>query len=179
MTMLGRVKLVIERESDGLDLDVTSFPVEKGSPLTDHVRKNPETMTISGFLLGPNAVSDYNWLVNQRGKQITYTGRKVFKNVLISNISRDVGEYQNGFSITVELKEVRIAKTPFVKKAVKNNGNKQKSNTKKDTKKYHVMKWGQTYSHLRMWYGTSLNQLRAWNKYPDRRIPTGAKLRVK
>ncbi|MBY8913315.1 LysM domain-containing protein [Bacillus atrophaeus] len=181
MAKLGKIKIINEKESDTADVDVTSYPVEKGIPITDHVQRKPETTSVSGYLLGSSANSDYEYLKKQQyaGKLMQYTGRKIAKNVLITNINRDIGEIKNGFAITVELQEIRIAKSPWVKKKTKNAGKKKKSSTKKSKAVYHKVKKGETYSHMRMWYGTSLSQLRKWNKYPDRRIPIGVKLRVK
>lgn len=181
MAKLGKIKIVNEKESDNPEVEVTSYPVERGIPITDHVQRKPEITSISGFLLGKNPNKDFAYLKKQMyaGKLLNYTGRKVAKNVVITNLSRDIGEYKNGFAISVELQEIRIAKSPFVKKKVKAAGKKKKSNTKKKSAVYHKVKKGETYSHMRMWYGTSLSQLRKWNKYPDRRIPIGVKLRVK
>ena len=181
MTRIGNVKLMIERESDGVDMEVTSYPVEQGLPITDHVKRNPETTSLTGFILGSSADRDYEALkkLSEKGTLVTYTGRKVAKNVIIKSINRENGEFTNGSSITIDLQEIRIAKTPFVKKQVKSKGKKKKSGTKKSAAVYRKIKAGETYSHMRMWYGTSLAQLRSWNKYPDRRIPIGANLRVK
>ncbi|BBP87491.1 hypothetical protein BsIDN1_11090 [Bacillus safensis] len=69
-------------------------------------------------MLGKNPNKDFAYLKKQMyaGKLLNYTGRKVAKNVVITNLSRDIGEYKNGFAISVELQEIRIAKSPFVKK---------------------------------------------------------------
>lgn len=181
MTRIDNVKLVIEKESDGINMDVTSYPVEQGLPITDHVKRNPESTSLTGFLLGSSADRDYESLkkLSEKGTLVTYTGKKVAKNVIIKSISRDNGDFTNGFSISIDLQEIRIAKTPFIKKEVKSKGKKKKSGTKKSSAVYRRIKAGETYSHMRMWYGTSLAQLRSWNKYPDRRIPIGANLRVK
>lgn len=128
MAKLGKINLVNEKESDGADVEVTSYPVEKGVPITDHVQRKPETTTVSGYLLGKTANSDYEYLKKQAyaGTLLTYTGRKVAKNVIITKIDRDTGDYTNGFAISIELQEIRIAKSPWVKKKVKTAGKRRK-----------------------------------------------------
>lgn len=181
MAKLGKVVIVNEKESDTAEVEVTSYPVEKGIPITDHVQRKPETTSVSGFLLGKSANNDYKYLKTQeyKGALMTYTGKKIAKNVVITNISRDIGEYTNGFAITVDLQEIRIAKSPFVKKKTKNKGKKKPAPKKKSAKVYHKVRPGDTYWYCWKRYGTSISQLRKWNKYPDRRIPIGVKLRVK
>ncbi|AJK64947.1 LysM domain-containing protein [Bacillus amyloliquefaciens KHG19] len=185
MAKLGKVNLVNEKESDGADVEVTSYPVEKGVPITDHVQRKPETTSVSGYLLGKAANSDYEYLKKQAyaGNLLTYTGRKIAKDVIITKIDRDTGEFSNGFAITISLQEIRIAKSPWVKKKVKTAGKKKKANKKKTTKKsskiYHKVKKGDTYWGCARKYGTTVSALRRLNPWPDRRIPIGVKMRIK
>ncbi|MCU9592208.1 MULTISPECIES: LysM peptidoglycan-binding domain-containing protein [Bacillus subtilis group] len=184
MAKLGKINLVNEKESDGVDVEVTSYPVEKGVPITDHVQRKPETTTVSGYLLGKTANSDYEYLKKQAyaGTLLTYTGRKVAKNVIITKIDRDTGDYTNGFAISIELQEIRIAKSPWVKKKVKTAGKKKKASkkkTKKSSKLYHKVKKGDTYWGCARKYGTTVNALRRLNPWPDRRIPIGVKMRIR
>jgi len=180
LARLGNVTLTIEKEDDSGSVDATSYPVEQGIPMTDHVEQKPDEFSLSGVLVGSSYKSDYEYLRKcmKSGTIITYVGRNIAKNVIIVSISGTMdASISNGREVSISLKQIRIASTPWVK--VKNSG-KKKPVTNKPTKAvYHVTKKGDTYWDCWKWYGTSIAQLRAWNKYPDRRIPIGIKLRVK
>jgi LysM repeat protein len=175
------------QESFTNTVNVTSYPTEKGLPITDSVQRQPKTFTITGKILGKNyteAMKVYNALEKKQnaGTVVTYVGRTTAKNVVITSMQPTFDStIGNGMGITIELQEIRIAKSPYVKKKTtkKKSGKKSKSNTKKTTKVYHKVKKGDTYWGLWKKYGTPIATLRKWNKYPDRRIPIGVKLRVK
>ncbi|WEA46807.1 LysM peptidoglycan-binding domain-containing protein [Priestia aryabhattai] len=181
MARLGKVQLLIEKESDSKSIEATSYPVEKGVAMTDHVEKKPGELSLSGYIIGPNYKADKEYLQNEmnKGTMFTYVGRNVAKNVIITSIDGDVdANIANGTAISIKLQEIRIANTPWVK--VKNGGKKKPVTTKPPISPvYHLVKKGDTYWDCWKRYGTSIPQLRAWNKYPDRRIPIGVKLRVK
>lgn len=178
------------QESFTNTVNVTSYPTEKGLSISDGIQRQPKTFSISGKILRKTS-SDAEKVVQalekkqNAGTVVAYAGRTNAKNVVITNIQ---GSYDstvgNGLNVTIDLQEVRIAKSPYiVKKTTKTTaGKKGTSNTKKTTKTakvYHKVKKGDTYWGLSKKYGTSISQLRTWNKYPDRSIPTGVKLRVK
>lgn len=185
MAKLGKVKLFIESEGDNSSVDATSYPVEKGIPFTDHVQEKPDELTLSGFIIGENFKKDKEFLKQEmkKGTIMTYIGRNIAKNVIILSIDGNVdSSITNGSAISIKLQTVRIAKTSWVK--IKNSGKKKPTNnskkpTPKKTAVYHVTKKGDTYWGLSKKYGTSISQLRKWNKYPDTKIPIGKKLRVK
>jgi len=181
MARLGKVQLLIEKESDSKSIEATSYPVEKGVAMTDHVEKKHGELSLSGYIIGPNYKADKEYLQNEmnKGTMFTYVGRNVAKNVIITSIDGDVdANIANGTAISIKLQEIRIANTPWVK--VKNGGKKKPVTTKPPISPvYHLVKKGDTYWDCWKRYGTSIPQLRAWNKYPDRRIPIGVKLRVK
>jgi LysM repeat protein len=180
MAKLGKVKLLIESEGDNSSVEATSYPVEKGIPFTDHVQEKPDEFTLTGYIIGDNYKADKEYLKKEmkKGTIMTYVGRNIAKNVIILSVDGNVdSSIANGSAISIKLQTVRIANTSWVK--VKNSG-KKKPAPKKSTKAvYHVTRRGDTYWGLSRKYGSSIAQLRAWNKYPDRRIPIGVKLRVK
>lgn len=191
MAKLGSVKLSIDSESLGTSVDITSYPVEKGSPISDHVQENPQTLNISGVVVGSDYKTKLQKLrdVMRKSSVLTYTGRTIAKNVLIQSIddNRET-KIKNGSSVSIKLQFIKIAKSPWKKappkrktqqKKVSNSGKKQKTIKKKTSAVYHVIKNGDTYWSLSRKYGTSIKQLKAWNKWPDTKIPTGKKARVK
>ncbi|MFQ6391345.1 LysM peptidoglycan-binding domain-containing protein [Priestia aryabhattai] len=180
MARLGNISLVVEKEDDSASVDATSYPVEQGIPMTDHVEQKPDEFSLSGFLLGNSYKTDYEYLKKcmNNGTVLTYVGRNIAKNVIILDLSGTVdSSIANGKDISIKLRQIRIASTPWVK--VKNSGKKKPVSTKPSGAVYHLVKKGDTYWDMWKKYGTSIAQLRSWNKYPDRRIPIGVKLRVK
>ncbi|MEH7214785.1 LysM domain-containing protein [Priestia megaterium] len=181
MARLGNITVLIEKEDDSSSIEATSYPVEKGIPMTDHVEQKPDEFSLSGVLNGPTHAADYEYLKKcmRSGTILTYVGRNIAKNVIILDINGSVdANNANGKDVSIKLRQIRIASTPWVK--VQNNGKKKPVTTKPPaTPVYHLVKKGDTYWMCWKRYGTSIPQLRAWNKYPDRRLPIGVKLRVK
>ncbi|AKO92710.1 hypothetical protein BEH_11770 [Priestia filamentosa] len=181
MAKLGKINLFVEKESDSSSVDATSYPVEQGVPISDHVEEKPDEFSLSGYIIGSNYKADKEYLKQEmkKGTLMTYVGRNIAKNVIIMSIDGDQdSSIANGISISIKLRTIRIASTPWVK--VQNNGQKKPVNPSTKPKAvYHLVKKGDTYWGCWKKYGTSISQLRAWNKYPDRRIPIGVKLRVK
>ncbi|EAF6111266.1 LysM peptidoglycan-binding domain-containing protein [Listeria monocytogenes] len=183
---LGSVKLVNTNENESSPFTITDNPVETGANVSYHVQRETKTLEISGFLLGATAERDYATLKDyaEKGTIVTFRGRVYFKNVLISNLSKSYNTIKNGFEITISLRDLRRASTPWVRKKKKSSGKKQpvkpkKQPVKKTTAVYVTVKSGDCYWKWWKRYGTSIAQLRKWNKWPDRRIPNGARARVK
>lgn len=189
MASLDGIQLLIEDEDGDRGVDATSYAVEKGEPFTDHVKKRPKDFSIKGYLLSDNWQADLQKLETamENGKFLKYVGKNTLTDVIILSI-RDGhnSDVANGFAVTISLRKVRITKTSWQKappaaKPVTNTGQKKpvpKTATASPVV-YHVVKKGNTYWGLSKKYGTSISQLRTWNKYPDRAIPIGVKLRVK
>lgn len=189
MARLGKVELRIETEGYAHSVETTTNPVEKGVPMTDHIIKKPYDYSLSGYILGDDYERQKDYLVAEmeKGTVMTYVGRMVCKNVLIQDVQGSLdAATANGSAISIKLQTVRFATVPWTK--VKVTGEKKpqhmwpgrmptRSTVTKET--YHVVKRGDTYSSLSKKYGTSIAQLRTWNKYKDTAIPVGAKLRVK
>jgi LysM repeat protein len=190
MAKLGKYNLFVLNESPQYSVQTTSYPVEKGIAMTDHVQPEPESLKIDVFLSGANYQKTLDQLKNSmyKGEMMNYAGRFIMRNVVIENISPSAdASAKNGVMVSITLKQIRVATTPYVKtnvknaqvKKVSNAGQKQPTPKKQSNAVYHVVKKGDTYWGLSKKYGTSVNQLRAWNKYPDTKIPVGVKLRVK
>lgn len=193
MAKLGTMTLFVELEKYNESVDATAFPVEKGVAFTDHVARNPTTVSLEVFMQGNRASENLATLRNQmnKGTILKYVGRETANNVIILSLDhpRDAN-IKDGFTLSVQLREVRITKSPWVKAKKKQKATrkpidttgKKKANSKKNrtsTARYHVTRSGDTYWALARKYGSSIPQLRSWNKYPDRRIPQNVRIRVK
>lgn len=190
MAKINNYKIHNATESGDNSVNVTSYPVEKGMPLNDSVQRNPDTFTVSGKILNKSkkvkdAGEKYTKIktLMEKGKIVKYVGRMKISNVLITNMSRSYSSsVANGFDFNISMQKVRVATTPYRKKKSKKKTSGKKNVTSKKkttTRKYHTVKKGNTYWSLSRKYGSTINQLRKWNGYPDRHIPIGVKLRVK
>ncbi|WP_026678218.1 LysM peptidoglycan-binding domain-containing protein [Fictibacillus gelatini] len=191
MAKLGKINLLITDESIGNSVDATSYPVEKGEPFTDHVQQNAQTISLNGYILGSDYRTRLQYLRDsmRKGEILSYTGRTIAQNVIILSIDDNrTAETANGSAVSIKLQFVRLVKTPWKKapkkqkpqrKPKSNSGKKKPTPKKKTSAVYHKTRSGDTYWGLSKKYGTPISTLRKYNKYPDRRIPIGVKLRVK
>lgn len=193
MAKLGNISIFVEKESGMHSVDATLYAVEQGEPFTDHVKKRPSSWSLRGYILKDNWNADIEALktMMNAGQVVKYVGKTSAADVIIRDISDDYSsEIENGFAFMISLQKVRITKTAWIKvpqkqqpvqKPTTNSGKKKpvQKKPRPNPAVYVVVKAGFTYWGLSKKYGTSIQQLRDWNKYPDRRIPIGVKLRVK
>ncbi|MED4455900.1 LysM peptidoglycan-binding domain-containing protein [Metabacillus fastidiosus] len=191
MGKLGDHKIANIQESFNNSVNVTSYPTEKGLPITDSVQRQPKTFSISGKILAETAkeaeaICSALEKNQNSGTLLTYVGRMNAKNVIITNIS---GTYDstiaNGMHATIDLQEIRVATTPYVKKkTTKKNAGKKKVTRKQllstlRKQVYHTVKKGDTYWSCAQKYGTTVEALQKLNPWPAKKIPIGAKMRIK
>lgn len=195
MAILEDVEIFIESESGDHSVEATKYPVEKGEPYTDHIAKNSSEFTISGYILSDDWETDKDKLINimNNGVITKYIGKMTAFSVVILRIGEShSSDIQNGMGLEISLRKVRITQTSWQQKKVENkpeqkpptSGGKKKPVPAKKTatpakEQYHVVKKGDTYWGMSGKYGTSIAQLRSWNGWEDRKIPVGAKARVK
>lgn len=185
MGKLGSVKLTILNEALSTSIDATTYPVEKGSPITDHIQQKPQTLDIQGVVVGKDYKTKLQTLRDnmRAGKVLKYVGRFTANNVIMLDISDSrKTDMKNGSEISIKLQYIRFATNSFKKKKeTKNSGKKQpvSKTPSKTTKKYHTVKKGETYSSIGKKYGVSVSQLMKWNKWKPTQIPISAKVRIK
>lgn len=121
---LGDVELnVVFSETPTYPIEVTEYPVEKGSDVGDHAKSKNIQLVITGVCSGqPEAGRKVQKLREyaQKHTLISYKGRNVYHNVIITNLEtvHDV-EVGDGFKFTITLQQVKIAtakKVPFTAK---------------------------------------------------------------
>lgn len=149
----------VEKEDVKRGIEAVTHPVEKGIDITDHVRRNPVTLIISGEIVGENAADILSQITkaHQTGALVSYVGRNTIKNAQI--VVFDTGHPNNiwgGCSFNMEIKEVRIAKSAYTEqnvttttKATTSAGTQQKQDNSETGKKvYHTVKSGETAYYL-------------------------------
>lgn len=174
------VKIFSVTEGENVEANVTQYPIESGSPLSDHSQRASKGISIEGFLFGSSATNDYKTLLGWQdsGAELTYKGRIYHTKLLLGSLSKSYGPYKNGFSISFQLIAIQKATTPWKKKTTKGK-TQVKPPAKKPAAVYVTVKPGNTYWGWWKQYGTSIATLRSWNKWPDRFIPIGKRARVK
>ncbi|MBU5285063.1 LysM peptidoglycan-binding domain-containing protein [Weissella confusa] len=168
-------------EHEEISMDVSTHPVEDGSPITDHSQMQSKTFRFSGWIHGNNQSevdAKYNQLQDwaRSADLVTYSGAIRHNGMLISNLTKDYddGGFQNVVKFSLDLTAVFTVKVTWNKNV--NAGKKQAS---PPAGVYVTVVAGNTYWGWWVQYGTSIDQLRAWNGWPDRFIPIGARARVK
>ncbi|MCL6617781.1 MAG: LysM domain-containing protein, partial [Anoxybacillus ayderensis] len=123
MAKLGSYNLFVLSESPQFSVQTTSYPVEKGISLTDHVQPEPESLQIEVFLGGNGYQKTLDQLKNSmyKGELMNYAGRFIMRNVVIESISPVAdASAKNGVMVSLNLKQIRVATTPYAKTTVKN-----------------------------------------------------------
>lgn len=117
MPYLGGVLIdVITSESLGETSKTTDHALEDGEQITDHVENDPITLDLTGIIIDP---SDEKLLklreFRQKGELLFYNYRSRLETVLITSFSskRDKN-IKDGYSFTMTLKQIRMAKAPNV-----------------------------------------------------------------
>ena len=110
------------------------------------------------------------------GNTLSWRGAIVHSNLMLVKITKtyDEGGFKNALKVDLELREVKTVASSYT--AVKHVG---PVNPPKPKAVYVTVVRGNTYWGWWKKYGTPIQTLRNWNKWPDRYIPIGARARVK
>lgn len=176
-------------EAEANTQEVSQYPIQGHNTVADHVRRTSKIITLTirldeGTMSKTEAVYFKLQTWARQGKEVSYRGAAMHvENCVISNISKTVEKYASAIDLNLELTFIYLVRSSVIKhkKAKKKKGKKvaKKPKKKKSKKVYKRTKRGDTYWGFHMQVGTSIAKLRKWNKYPDRRIPIGVKLRIK
>lgn len=107
---------VFSTEDHSRNSSITSYPVEDGSEITDHIRNEPTSLNVTGIIEsigdGSNILDVFNQLNELIDSKETFsviTGLKVYENMFMSslNISRNA---LNGGSLPISAKFTQIKK---------------------------------------------------------------------
>lgn len=156
MALLEDWYLFVKDESISSDVEVSEHPVEKGLDITDNVKRNPIVLSLSGEIVGKNSAQKVKKIraCHQKGTFVTYLGINILKNALITKFNVSYSNtVSGGCTFNMELKEIRLAQSPYRKKKKKKTTAKKKAGTKQVTtnkkgKVYHIVKKGETASSI-------------------------------
>lgn len=190
MAKLNSLYLHVEKEALDNDVNVPQHPVENGIRISDHIERLPQSLSLSGKILRKTSSAVNSAIASiinleKQGKVATYTGRKVYHNMVVKNFSYDAdSNIANGFNFTMTLQEIRIAGKSYKtgsKSAKPESTSGQKQTQNKNTgKATHTVRKGDTLWALAPKYGTTWQQLQKLNGNIDpKKLKVGQKLRVK
>ena len=122
MATINGLAIFVESESVKYSADSSDHPTETGLPITSNIQKKAITLSISGKIVknGKYKASEIKSKIvklQNNGSLITYKGRNTLKNLQIQSFdcSFDKNNW-GGFDFSMELKEVRIAKSSYKSK---------------------------------------------------------------
>lgn len=173
MALINNLYVHVTDEQVGRGVQVTEHAVEKGFPITDNVKPEAMTLSITGVIVkvgntpAKTIVSSLE-SYHQKGKYVKYVGRNTMSNALITSFDTGyTNQIAGGCTFSMEIKQVRIAKAAYVAKGNKVTG-KQTQVTKKTTtttkKKYHTVKKGDTlWGIAKKYYGNGAQYKKIYN----------------
>lgn len=162
MALINNLYVCVTDEEIDRGVTVTEHPVEKGLPITDNVKRDAIKLSLSGYIVdvkNTKASTIVNKLSNyaKNGQYVKFVGRTIISNALITDFSTKYSNKVNGgCSFSMEIKEVRIAKSAYVKQKKKAS---IKQVTKKSTKskRYYKVKTGDClWTIAKKYYGSGL-----------------------
>lgn len=176
MALLNNHYIFVIDEDVKRGVTVSEHPVESGLDITDNVKRNPKVISINGQIVGKNAskVRDKIEALHQKGQFVKYVGQNILSKALITDFSTShPNTIYGGCAFSMEIKEVRIAKSPLVvKKAVKQKQvtKKTTSTTKaKATTRTHKVKRGDTlWAIAKKYYGSGAKYPTIYNANKDK-----------
>lgn len=119
MALINNLYIFVEDEKLARKVDSTSHPVEKGIEITDSIRNNPITLSLSGKIvdyqnLSAGEIASKIVQLQKNGSLINFSGRNVVSSLQIQSFNSTVTSGNSGgLDFDMELKEVRIAKSSY------------------------------------------------------------------
>jgi hypothetical protein len=149
MATINGIYIFVESESLNRDVNITSHAVEQGVDLTDNVKRNPYTISLSGKIVGSNSAINQSKIAAYmaNGTLVSYSGRNYINNALITKFETSHPNTVNGgCEFSMEISEVRIAKSNVVSDvktaAVQKGGTQQVEENNSSNGVYHEVKKG-------------------------------------
>lgn len=119
MALINNIYVFVQKEEFNSNIEVSTHPTEKGIDITDNVKKTPMVLSITGEVVGKKSKAIVKKLeaLHTKGKIVQYIGRRVLRKAQITSFSTAYSnQIMGGCEFSMELKEVRIAKSPYKKK---------------------------------------------------------------
>ncbi|MGN0243476.1 MAG: phage baseplate protein [Lachnospiraceae bacterium] len=153
MALINKIYVFVATEDSDYSTEVSSHPVEDGEDLTDHVKSNMKSLKLTGEIVGKNYKNTVKKLnkLRSNGKKVRYIGNTILNDGVITSFNTSSSaDIKGGLSFSMEIKKIRVAKSPYKKKQKKGSGKTSDSGEKQvvkkstKTRKYHKIKKGDT-----------------------------------
>ena len=154
MAKINGLNIFVIQEDLSYGVSVTEHTVEEGVAISDHVKRNAITLSLTGEIVGGDATNTLAQLrkLHHGGSLCEYAGRVSLSNCLITELSTtQTHKVWGGYEFSMTLKEIRTAKTAYKepakpKKDAKptNLGTQQKKPKSDSPNVYHTVKKGDT-----------------------------------
>lgn len=170
MALLNSYYIFVIDEDVKRGVSISEHPVESGLDITDNVKRNPKVISISGQIVGNNAaaIRDKIEALHQKGQFVKYVGQNILNKALITDFDTShPNTIYGGCAFTMEIKEVRIAKSPLVTK----KATVQKQVTKNSnggTRTYTVKRGDTLWGIANKYYGSGAKYPTIYNANRDK-----------
>lgn len=191
MALLNEYYIFVEDEDVKRGVSVSSHPVESGLDLTDNVKREPITISIKGEIVGNDAKKKLEKIqaLHHGGKYVKYVGQNILSKAIITSFDTShPNTIYGGCAFTMEIREIRVAKSPLVvkKKGKKKTKSGKKQTTKKSkkntkTKTYKVKRGDTLWNISKKYYGSGAKytKIATANKLKNPNvIKVGQKLKI-
>ena len=144
-------------------VSISEHPVESGLNITDNVKREPMVISISGEIVGQNAANVMAKIeaLHHKGSYVKYVGRNIMSKAIITSFDTShPNTIYGGCAFTMEIKEIRIAKSPLVvkkatvQKQVTTTTPTSSTSSKSTSKKYTVKKGDTLWAIAKKYYGS-------------------------
>lgn len=138
MALINNYYLFAEEEEASVSVDVTQHPVEEGIKITDNVKKQPITVSLSGKVVdvgatSANTIREAIRQLQQNGVIIRFQGVHLLPEAIITSFkTKATAEISGGYNFEMEISQIRIAKSAY--KAAAKTATTTKQVTPKKTK---------------------------------------------
>lgn len=170
MALINNLYVCVTDESVDRSVEVTEHPVESGLPLTDNVKRNAIKLSISGYIVDygktkANTISDKLYSYSKNGQYVKYVGRYKMSNALITSFnSTYTNKVNGGCEFSMEIQEIRIAKSAYTAKKTTSQKQVTKKKTTTKSKRYYVVKKGDCLWNIaKKYYGDGSKYKKIYN----------------
>ena len=125
MALINNIYVLASSESVSNEVEITSHPTEKGLPLSDTIRSQPISISLSGKIANTDSMKAIEAIkklkeLQKEGSLIKYVGKSgTFTSMQIQSFSCDYNNKNfGGADFDMTLKEARIAKRAFVRNKI-------------------------------------------------------------
>lgn len=167
MALLNNHYVFVQTEDMSRGVSVSEHPVEEGLNITDNVKREPKTISISGEIVGKKAKETLEKIekLHQNGEFVNYIGQNTLKKALITSFDTShPNTIYGGCSFSMEIKEVRIAKSPIViKKTVSQQQVVTEQTPEKNERTYTVKRGDCLWNIAKKYYGNGAQYTKIYN----------------